>query len=98
MKDSVKQKEFLFYWKPGSQNMGDYFIEHNLPHHHREFCATYFYMANEILKIDHKVMQEWANSVLTPNHTVALTPNHKVVQDCDNVVRKCGHTKPTTLT
>ena len=35
MKDRVKQKEFLFYWKPGSQNMGGYFIEHHLPHHHR---------------------------------------------------------------
>ena len=35
MKDRVKQKHFFVYWKPGIQNMGDYFTKHHPPHHHR---------------------------------------------------------------
>ena len=54
-------------------------------------------MENNLLKINHKGVQEWANAVLTPNHTVVLTPNHTVVQGCENVVRTYGHTKPTTV-
>ena len=89
MKDRVKQKDFFVYWKPGIQNMGDYFTKHHPPHHHREIHATYLYMANSLLKIDHKVVQEWANDALASNHTVVLTPDHTVVQVCSNVVFTC---------
>ena len=37
-------------------------------------------MENNLLKINHKGVQEWANAVLTPNHTVVLAPNHAVLQ------------------
>ena len=60
--------------------MGDYFTKHHPPRHYRYICANYLYISNALLKINHKVVQEWENSVLTPNHTVALKPNHKVVQ------------------
>ena len=34
MKDRVKQKDSFVHWKPGSQNMGDYFTKHHpiIPH------------------------------------------------------------------
>ena len=35
MKDRVKQKDSLVYWKPGSQNMVDYFTKNHPPHHHK---------------------------------------------------------------
>ena len=57
----------------------------------------HYSMVNYLLKIDHKVVQEWANYVLTPNHTVVIMPNNKVVQGCANVVRTYRHTKPTTV-
>ena len=60
--------------------------------------ATYLYVVNTLLKIDHKVVQEWANVVFTPNHTVLLTPNHTVVQGCDNAVHMYVYTKPITVT
>ena len=97
IKYRVKQKYFFVYWKPGSHNMGNYFMKHNPPHHHREIRATYLYVANSLLTINHKVVQEWKNSVLTPKHTVVLVPNHKVVQGCANCVCTYGHTKPTTV-
>ena len=87
MKKRVKQKDFFVYWKPGSQNMGNCFTKHHPPHHHRKVCATYFYMENALLKIDHKIVHEWANPVLTPVHTVAIMPNRTVLQGCGNVVR-----------
>ena len=95
MKERVKQKDFFVYWKPGSQNMGDYFSKHHPPHHHREIWATYLYMANALLKTDQNIVHTWANALLTPIHTVASTPvhtvairkNRTVLQGCANVVR-----------
>ena len=106
MKDRVKQKDFFVYWKPGSQNMRDYFTKHHPPHHHRDICAMYLYMENALLKIDHKIVHKWANDVLTPIHTVAVTPfdtvairqNRIVLQGCANVVHTHGHTDTKTVT
>ena len=86
--------------------MGDYFTKNHPPHHHSEICAAYLYMANALLKIYHKIVHKWDNAVLTPIHTVAFTPvhtveirqNRTVLQECDNVVRKQGHTNTKTVT
>ena len=95
MEDRVKQKDFFVYWKPGNQNMGDYFTKHHPSHHNRKISATYFYMENALLKNDHKIVHKWANAVLTPIHMVAVTPVHTlaisqnltVLKGCANVVR-----------
>ena len=86
--------------------MGDYLTKNHPPHHHREISAMYLYMENDLLQIDHKIVHEWANDVLTPIHTVsttpihifAITPNCTLVQECDNVVRMYGHKNTTTVT
>ena len=86
--------------------MGDYFTKHHPPYHHREIHATYLYMSNALLKIDHKIVHKWANDVLTPIHTVAIMPIHTVaitqnrtiLQGCANAVRVYGHTNTTTVT
>ena len=72
--------------------MGDYFTKNQPPHHHREICATYLHMENSLLKIDHKIVHEWSNAVLTPIHTVATTPNRTFLQGCANFVCTYGHT------
>ena len=79
---------FFLYWKPGSQNMGYCFTKYHPPHHHESIRATYLYMANTILKLNHTVMQGWSNSVLKINHTV--------VQRCDNDVRTYRRTDGRT--
>ena len=86
--------------------MVDYFTKHHPPHHHREICATYLYMANALLKIDKKIVHKWANAVLMPIHTVAvilvhtvaIRQNRTVLQGCDNAVRTYGHTNTKTVT
>ena len=55
-------------------------------------------MENALLKIDHKIVHEWANDVLTPIHKVAITLNRTVVHGGANVVRTYGHTDITTVT
>ena len=85
--------------------MGDYFTKYHPPHHRRESCATYLYMANALLKIDHKIVKKWANSVLTPIHTVAVTlvhtvairQNRAVLQGSSHGVCTYGHTNTKTL-
>ena len=106
MKDRVKQTDFFVYWKPGSQNMGDYFTKHHPPHHHREIRATYLYMTNALLKTYQKIVHKWANAVLTPIQTVEVTPVHTVsinknsavLQGCANVVHTYIHTNTKTVT
>ena len=78
--------------------MGDYFTKHHLPHHHRKIRATCLYMSNALLKIDHKIMHEWANAVITPIHTVEITQNSTVLQGCSNGVCTFGHTNTITVT
>ena len=86
--------------------MGDYFKKYLPSHHHRELRATYLHMANALLKIDHKIVNKWANYVLTPIHTVAVTPIHRVaitqnrtiLQGCANAVRTYGHTNTRAVT
>ena len=86
--------------------MGGYFTKHHPPHHHREICATYLYMANALLKIYHNIVHKWTNAVLTPIHTVAvttihtvaITQNSTVLQGCANVVCTYVHTNTKTVT
>ena len=62
-------------------------------------------MSNALLKIDHNIVHEWANAVLTPIHaveitpihTVAITPNRTVLKGRANVVRMYGHTNTKTV-
>ena len=86
--------------------MRDYFTKHHQPHHYREICAKYLYMANTLLKIDHNIVHKWSSAVLMPIHTVAVTPIHKVgitqnftfLQGCANVLHTYGHKHTKTVT
>ena len=63
-------------------------------------------MSNALLKTDQKIVHKWANAVLTPIHTVAVTPVHRVeirkyctvMQGCANFVHTYGHTNTKTVT
>ena len=72
-------------------------MKHQPPHHHREIRAMYLYMTNALLKINNKIMHKWANAVLTPIHTVAITLKCTVLPGCDNVVHTYGHTNTTIV-
>ena len=69
--------------------MGDYFTKHHQPHHNKEIWATYIYMENVILKLNHMVVQERSNAILKINHTV--------LQGCANGVHTYGQKKFPTV-
>ena len=107
MKYRVKQKtKHSYIGNQEAKKRGGCFTKHSPPHHRREICATYLYMLNSLLKINHKIVYKWAHAVITPIHTVAVTPihtvantqNRTVLQNCDNVVRTYGHTNTKTVT
>ena len=55
-------------------------------------------MENDLLKIDYKVVQEWENAVIMPNHIVVFT---QTIQLCKGVIMSYVRTdtkKPTTAT
>jgi hypothetical protein len=41
IKDRVRQNQFLVYWRPGPENLGDYHTKHHPPSHHRRMRLTY---------------------------------------------------------
>ena len=80
--------------------MGNYFTKHHPPQHYKEIPVTYLYTEHSLNKFDHKIVQKWANAVITPIHLVeiipihmvAITPNHTVLQGCANAVGICVRT------
>ena len=41
MQDKCNQEHFLVYWKPGINNLADYFSKHHPAHHHKHMRSTY---------------------------------------------------------
>jgi hypothetical protein len=41
VKDRVSQNQFIIYWQPGPENLGDYHTRHHSPSHHRHMQPTY---------------------------------------------------------
>jgi hypothetical protein len=39
--DRVKQNQFIIYWQPGTENLGDYFTKHHPASHHRKICNSF---------------------------------------------------------
>lgn len=34
LRDCVQQRQFIIYWRPGTENLADYFTKHHLAAHH----------------------------------------------------------------
>jgi hypothetical protein len=41
IRDRVQQKHFIVYWRPGTENLADYFTKHHPTAHHRAIRETY---------------------------------------------------------
>ena len=42
VRDRVKQNQFLTYWRPGANNVGDYVSKHHSPANHQTMCPKCF--------------------------------------------------------
>ena len=55
LQDRATQGQFLIYWRPGHQNLGDYHTKHHSPAHHRLMRPTYLHtteqLANNLLSV-----------------------------------------------
>lgn len=47
IQDRTKQGQFIIYWRPGAQNLGDYHTKHHSPAHHRLMRPTYLHSAEQ---------------------------------------------------
>jgi len=45
--DRVKQKQFTVHWKPGSENLADYFSKHHSPAHHTTMRPIFLHTQKE---------------------------------------------------
>jgi hypothetical protein len=46
--DSIRQKQFDVYWRPGRENLGDYHTKHNSAQHHKDMHGLILYQANSL--------------------------------------------------
>ena len=100
------KKAFSFIGKQEAKTWG--IISQNITHNINigNFVLRIYIWKMTYLKIDHKIIQKWANAVLTPINTVAIKLIHKVaiipkctvLKGCANVIHMYGHTNTTTLT
>ena len=78
VKDIVQQGQIIIYWKPGSENMADYFTKHHLPAHHRLMRPIYFQETLDSLKeagkTSPRTLQGCVNNGNPNARTRALTP------------------------
>ena len=56
VRDRVNQNQFMIYWRPGSNNVGDYVSKHHSPDHHQSMrpknvCASFVKI---LLSLSHK--------------------------------------------
>jgi hypothetical protein len=47
VRDPVNQGQFRVHWRPGHENLADYFTKHFPPKHHREMRSTYLHEPSE---------------------------------------------------
>ena len=45
VQDRVHQKHFIIYWRPGEQNLADYFTKHYPAAHHQQIRPQYLHVA-----------------------------------------------------
>ena len=47
LRDRIKQGQFMIYWRPGTENYGDYFTKHHPTAHHQKMRSVYITAENE---------------------------------------------------
>ncbi len=46
LRDRTQQGQFLIYWRPGTENLADYFTKHHSASHHKDIRSTYLHQSN----------------------------------------------------
>jgi hypothetical protein len=49
VKDRIELKHLQVYWKPGKENLGDYFTKHHPPSHHKNMRSVFLQSINTLL-------------------------------------------------
>jgi len=110
IKDRVEQGQFLIYWRPGSENLGNYFTKHHSPSHHRLMRPVFLNPKPTPKPSYADVLRGCVNSasVCAPTSAprlVRLTPDSASVHPPPSAPRLlrlmkqtiCGHSRPTNF-
>ena len=60
LRDRTAQKQFRIYWKPGGQNLADYFTKHHSPAHHRQVRADFLTKYKEVQELRERNKRRYA--------------------------------------
>jgi hypothetical protein len=93
VRDRVRQNNFLVYWKPGRENLGDYFTKHHPPAHHQTMRSTYLQVAQAALcSVIHKPTSErGCVDSSQPHTTQAHNPAHNPLHNLERLTHLLKH-------
>lgn len=72
----IKQQQFTVHWKPGAENLADYFSKHHSPAHHSTMRPILFHTQNEKPVTYSEVLRGCNNTTPTRAYVVYV-----VIQD-----------------
>jgi hypothetical protein len=82
IQDRARQGQFLIYWRPGSQNLGDYHTKHHSPAHHKLMRPTYLHtteqLANNLLSILLRGCANKGSNTQNPETTRCAVPRYNL--------------------
>jgi hypothetical protein len=93
VRDRVRQNHFLVYWKPGRENLGDYFTKHHPPAHHQTMRSTYLQVAQAAIHSHTHIpcsMRGCVDSSL-PHTTQAHNPAHNLSRNLSRFTQLLKH-------
>ena len=61
---SISQKQFQFYWRPGSMNYADYWTKHHPAAHHRNMRPVFLTPFSQLLEFRKKINNPNRNDIL----------------------------------
>ena len=67
------QEQFRFYWRPGRQNLADYWTKHHPPSHHQNMRAEFLTKLDDLKELRTEAREQAHHMTTTIEHEMKLT-------------------------
>jgi hypothetical protein len=88
IRDRVQQQQFIVYWRPGTENLADYFTKHHAASHHREVRDTYIVPSMQGSKYAHDIVPSMLQGCVKRHP--ARTPEPAITNDRYSLTQQRG--------
>ena len=76
LQDRINQKQFVIYWSPGMNNLGDYHTKHHPAYHHKDMRPTILHSPNFVSNLALLLLRGCVKPQYRLPHIGAIHPNN----------------------